>query len=29
MENRSYKEIMDSMRRMAQADEAQFYNPRR
>jgi hypothetical protein len=28
-ENRSYKEIMDSMRRMAQSDEAQFYNPRR
>ncbi len=24
-ENRSYKEIMDSMRRMAQADEAKFY----
>jgi hypothetical protein len=29
MENRSYKEIMDSMRRAAQADESQFYNPRR
>ena len=28
-DNRSYKDIMDSMRRMAQSDEAQFYNPRR
>jgi hypothetical protein len=28
-DNRSYKDIMDSMRRLAQADEAQFYNPRR
>ena len=28
-ENRSYKEIMDSMRRMAQSDESAFYNPRR
>jgi hypothetical protein len=24
-ENRSYKDIMDSMRRMAQADESKFY----
>jgi hypothetical protein len=24
-ENRSYKDIMDSMRRMAQSDEAKFY----
>lgn len=28
-ESRSYKEIMDSMRRMAQSDESAFYNPRR
>jgi hypothetical protein len=28
-DNRSYKEIMDSMRRMAQSDEAQFYTPKR
>lgn len=28
-ENRSYKEIMDSMRRMAQSEESAFYNPRR
>lgn len=28
-EHRSYKDIMDSMRRAAQADESAFYNPRR
>lgn len=28
-ENRSYKDIMDAMRRAAQADESAFYNPRR
>lgn len=28
-ENRSYKDIMDQMRRAAQADESAFYNPRR
>lgn len=28
-ESRSYKDIMDAMRRAAQADESAFYNPRR
>lgn len=28
-ENRSYKDIMDQMRRAAQADESAFYNPKR
>jgi len=28
-ESRSYKDIMDAMRRAAQADESVFYNPRR
>jgi hypothetical protein len=28
-ESRSYKDIMDSMRRAAQADESAFYNPKR
>jgi hypothetical protein len=28
-DNRSYKEIMDSMRRMAQSDESAFYSPKR
>lgn len=28
-ENRSYKDIMDSMRRAAQSDESAFYNPKR
>lgn len=28
-ENRSYKDIMDAMRRAAQSDESAFYNPKR
>jgi hypothetical protein len=28
-ESRSYMDIMDAMRRAAQADESAFYNPRR